>query len=266
MKVFDFDESIFTEESMKESAVLVNELGEIPHITTEYDDAIRVADAKVRDGTVVGASPTVMRAANLELYKARQKKQMVKFSSDNKRQELLRQLEALNAPFIAYLRECVEESINRLFKLTDFHRQTTQNMWTDKKSVEVQTNLNIICDARETLLTGRENISKLNHSPLKEILAVAEAISEEINSINLKKIESLTLTKTQADDIAESLKGTPPLTPVPRTFLRMPRLCVFRRKSATHSDPNRPPIPIQIGHLFRSKPAGHSEENRPPSN
>ena len=33
-----------------------------------------------------------------------------------------------------------------------------------------------------------------------------------------------------------------------------------------YSDVNRPPIPIQIGHLFRSNPAGHSEANRPPSN
>jgi UDP-glucose 4-epimerase len=31
--------------------------------------------------------------------------------------------------------------------------------------------------------------------------------------------------------------------------------CVFRRKSATHSDPNRPPIPFQSGQSFRSKPA-----------
>jgi predicted nucleic acid-binding protein len=30
------------------------------------------------------------------------------------------------------------------------------------------------------------------------------------------------------------------------------------------SGPNRPPIPIQIGHLFRSKSAGHSGSNRPP--
>jgi len=31
--------------------------------------------------------------------------------------------------------------------------------------------------------------------------------------------------------------------------------CVFRRKSATHSDSNRPPIPFQSGRGFRSKPA-----------
>jgi hypothetical protein len=31
--------------------------------------------------------------------------------------------------------------------------------------------------------------------------------------------------------------------------------CVFRRKSATHSDPNRPPNPFQSGRSFRSKPA-----------
>ena len=31
--------------------------------------------------------------------------------------------------------------------------------------------------------------------------------------------------------------------------------CVFRRKSATHSDSNRPPIPFQSGRGFRFKPA-----------
>ena len=38
----------------------------------------------------------------------------------------------------------------------------------------------------------------------------------------------------------------------------------FRTKSATDSDPNRPPIPFEIGHRFRSKSAGHSDPNRPP--
>jgi len=31
--------------------------------------------------------------------------------------------------------------------------------------------------------------------------------------------------------------------------------CVFRHKSATHSDPNRPPVPFQIGRAFRRKSA-----------
>jgi hypothetical protein len=38
----------------------------------------------------------------------------------------------------------------------------------------------------------------------------------------------------------------------------------FRTKSATDSDPNRPPNPFEIGHRFRSKSAGHSDPNRPP--
>ena len=37
-------------------------------------------------------------------------------------------------------------------------------------------------------------------------------------------------------------------------------------KLNAYSDANRPPIPIQTGHLFRSNPASHSEANRPPSN
>src|SRR5665647_2234147 len=35
-------------------------------------------------------------------------------------------------------------------------------------------------------------------------------------------------------------------------------------KRVGDSGPNRPPIPIQIGHLFRSKSAGHSGANQPP--
>ncbi|MBK6735558.1 MAG: hypothetical protein IPG61_16075 [bacterium] len=41
-------------------------------------------------------------------------------------------------------------------------------------------------------------------------------------------------------------------------------LCVFQLKSATDSDANRPPIPIQFGHPFRPKPATDSDAIRPP--
>ncbi|QAU22622.1 hypothetical protein EO087_00390 [Dyella sp. M7H15-1] len=34
--------------------------------------------------------------------------------------------------------------------------------------------------------------------------------------------------------------------------------------SSAYSDVNRPLIPSQIGHLFRRKSATHSERNRPP--
>ena len=37
-----------------------------------------------------------------------------------------------------------------------------------------------------------------------------------------------------------------------------------RHRLSAYSDANRPPIPIQTGHLFRSKSAGDSDSNRPP--
>ena len=47
------------------------------------------------------------------------------------------------------------------------------------------------------------------------------------------------------------------------TIALEPEYWRFRTKPATDSVPNRPPIPIQIGHPFRSKSATDSEANRP---
>jgi len=47
--------------------------------------------------------------------------------------------------------------------------------------------------------------------------------------------------------------------------ISLPQGVFVNAGSGAYSDPNRPPIPIQSGHLFRSIPAGYSEAFRPSS-
>ena len=86
---------------------------------------------------------------------------------------------------------------------------TDKNIFTDKWTVQVESNLGKINDAREVLLTFRSKIRALHHASIEEILTEAQALSERINFTDFKKTETITMVPSAAKEIEEILKGTP---------------------------------------------------------
>jgi hypothetical protein len=215
MKIFDFDESIF-EGLLKETADLVNELNEIVATTTQFDSEIWEYHEKYRYTQVVQGIQAVQREAGLAFDKAIQKKRNLKVQTENRRSKIFCRLEELNNPVICYVRECIDSALGKLVTMIIFHRQMSKNSFTDQIRAECETNLSTVSNIQEVLLGRRENLLRLQHSPAEEILFLVRFLDQEVNGRDLKKTETISMSKNDADEIMERLRGTsPPPTPPP---------------------------------------------------
>jgi hypothetical protein len=220
MKVFD-PENIFTEEAIKESENLVNELKKITGPTDRFDDEIFLAHEKVRKAEVVQADPIMLAEARSELDKALRKKREFKVQIENQRNGIFRGLEEISKPVIQYLSECADEGISRVWRLRIFqHSGLKSDLLSDKITTEVETNLSKVYEVRELLLNFKSKIHSMAHSPLKKIQILSEEVSEKVNFIALGKAEAVSMSLNEALAIESDLKERISI-PIPPEVIRL---------------------------------------------
>ncbi len=221
MKVFDPDLSIFTEEAITESQRLVDQLKKITGPTDQFDDEIFSAHEKVRRCEIVQADSLMLASARSQLDKALRKKREFKVQSDNQRNSIHNRLEAINKPVIGYLSECADEAISRAWRLRLFHHSGLEsNVFTDKMTTNVETNLSKVYEIREMLFSFKSRLHSMAHSPLTEIKILSDEVAEKVNSIDLRKIEIVVMGLGQAQSIEADLKEKTSI-PIPPEVRRL---------------------------------------------
>lgn len=220
MKVFD-PENIFTEEAIRESQRLVDELKKVTGPGDQFDDSIFSAHEKVRRAEIVQADSVVLAGARSELDKALRKKREFKVQVENQRNAIFRGLKEITKPVIQYLSECADESIGRVWRLRIFqHSGLESNVFSDKISTEVETNLSKVYEIRELLLNFKSKIHSMAHSPLKEIQILSQEVGEKVNFIDLQKVNVVSMSLYEAQGIESDLKEKTSI-PIPPEISRL---------------------------------------------
>ena len=207
MKVFDPDSTIFTEEVIRESQGFVDGLKKITGPTDQFDNEIFANYEAVRFCEVVQATPIQFKEARAKLDEAYRKKRDLKIQAENQRKAIFHDLEEMSKPVISYLSECADEAISRVWRLRIFqHSGLESNVFTDKISTQVETNLPRVYEIRELLLNFKLKIHSMAHFPLKEIQILLEEVNEKVNFIDLRKVEVVSMSLYEAQGIEADLK------------------------------------------------------------
>ena len=207
MKLFDYDESMFTRELLEKTQALVDERQKLftPVADPEADDELRKADAAAKDALLIGASPTVIAGANGRLQELRNHRQQKKVLLSQQNQKIAAKITELNTPVIYQLCRSRDEALRRLQEFIVFRRLTTEiNSITDRKRVRCQTNLPAIEEAR-TVLMNFARIRNMYSHPSHEILQATRECQEQLVMIDLEKLTMMEMTVQDAIDVEETL-------------------------------------------------------------
>ncbi len=210
-RLFDYDdEGMFTKDVLTQTQKLCDEAAKISTPdTTQLDDEIRACDAAVKDAILVRASPTIMGAVNLALYKCQQQKTSLRFSLSAKRQEIFAQINKLNTPIIYSLCRAADEALRRLQERVVFRRLTTETSpVTDEKIIKCRTNLPEIEKVR-TVIMDLKRIRNMYHRPASELQQAVKDCEEKLADINLEKIMTLECSVLDVQELEESLGRRP---------------------------------------------------------
>lgn len=221
MKVFDYDSTIFTEGAIKKSENLVNQLKKITGPANQFDDEIFSAHESVRRCEIVQADSLMLAQSRSQLDRGLRKKREFKIQIENQRNVIFRGLEEITKPVIGYLSECADEAISRVWRLRIFqHSGVESNVFSDRITTEVETNLSKVYEIRELLLNFKSKIHSMAHSPLKEIQILSEEVNEKVNFIDLQKVNVVSMSLYEAQGIESDLKEKTSI-PIPPEVVRL---------------------------------------------